>query len=238
MPKRVDHEVRRRQIAEALLRLASAHGLLTVTMRDVAAEAGVSLRLVQYYFNTKDELWIGSLPYLAELLTARVTAAIRARGLPPTPRDLVECTFLAILPTDEESRWITKTYNAFYALILAKPRLTDHGAPDPDALERLMTTSLSQAQQAGDIDDSHDAALTAAGLLALTNGLGASVLGGQRPAEEAVVILRYHLDRLFVHSTTGAAPRELDDDRRPRRFARSEGDPLAGLPDPRRSGVS
>ena len=205
MPKRVDHEMRRRQIAEALLRLASARGLLAVTMRDVAAEAGVSLRLVQYYFNTKDELWVGSLPYLAERVTARVTAAIRARGLPPTPRDLVECTFLAILPTDEESRWITKTYNAFYALVLAKPKLTDHGAPDPDALEQFMTTSLNQAQQAGDIDDSHDPALTAAGLLALTNGLGASVLGGQRPAEEAVTILRYHLDRLFACSTTGGA---------------------------------
>ncbi len=208
MPKRVDHEVRRRQIAEALLGLASTRGLLTVTMRDVAAEAGVSLRLVQYYFNTKDELWVGSLPYLAERLTARVTAAIRARGLPPTPRDLVECTFLAILPTDEESRWITKTYNAFYALVLAKPKLADHGAPDPDALERFMATSLRQAQQAGDIDRSHDPALTAAGLLALTNGLGASVLGGQRPADEAVAILRYHLDRVFTSSRAGEANQE------------------------------
>jgi len=208
VPKRVDHEVRRRQIAEALLRLASTRGLLTVTMRDVAAEAGVSLRLVQYYFNTKDELWVGSLPYLAERLTARVTAAIKARGLPPTPRDLVEGTFLAILPTDEESRWITKTYNAFYALVLAKPKLADHGAPDPDALEKFATTSLRRAQQAGDIDTSHDPELTAAGLLALVNGLGASVLGGQRPADEAVTILRYHLDRLFTSEQAGQAGRE------------------------------
>lgn len=51
-PKRVDHEQRRRQIGEALLRVASTRGLQSATMREVAAEAGVSLRLVQYYFHS------------------------------------------------------------------------------------------------------------------------------------------------------------------------------------------
>ena len=56
MPKRVDHEVRRKQIAEALVRIAGQRGLHAVGMRDVAAEAGISLRLVQYYFQTKEKL--------------------------------------------------------------------------------------------------------------------------------------------------------------------------------------
>jgi AcrR family transcriptional regulator len=49
VPRRVDHEQRRRQITDALLRIAGTRGLQAVTMREVAAEAGVSLRLVQYY---------------------------------------------------------------------------------------------------------------------------------------------------------------------------------------------
>jgi AcrR family transcriptional regulator len=44
VPKRVDHEERRRQIADALLRAAAARGLHATGMREVAAEAGVSLR--------------------------------------------------------------------------------------------------------------------------------------------------------------------------------------------------
>ncbi|MFB8061103.1 TetR family transcriptional regulator, partial [Kitasatospora purpeofusca] len=52
MTARVDHEERRRQIAEALLRIADTQGLQSASMRAVAAEAGVSLRLVQYYFET------------------------------------------------------------------------------------------------------------------------------------------------------------------------------------------
>ena len=45
MPKRVDHEKRRRQTAGALLRTAATCGLHATGMREVAAEAGVSRRL-------------------------------------------------------------------------------------------------------------------------------------------------------------------------------------------------
>ncbi|MGY0466006.1 hypothetical protein ACW14Y_37975 [Kitasatospora sp. cg17-2] len=36
-----------------------------------------------------------------------------------------------------------------------------------------------------------------AGLLAMVNGLGSSVLGGQRTGEAATAILARHLDELF-----------------------------------------
>ncbi|MFC7758972.1 TetR/AcrR family transcriptional regulator [Catellatospora bangladeshensis] len=121
MPKRVDHDLRRRQIGEALLRIASTRGLQAASMREVATEAGVSLRLVQYYFHTKQELLLGALAYLGEQLSARVEAHIRALGMPPTPRSLVYGTLTAILPTDAESRRLTRTYAAYYALVLAEP---------------------------------------------------------------------------------------------------------------------
>ena len=56
MPKRVDHDERRRQIVRALWRIAERGGLGAVSFREVAAEAGVSVRLVQYYFGTKADL--------------------------------------------------------------------------------------------------------------------------------------------------------------------------------------
>ncbi|WP_230686579.1 TetR/AcrR family transcriptional regulator [Catellatospora vulcania] len=200
MPKRVDHDLRRRQIGEALLRIASTRGLQAASMREVAAEAGVSLRLVQYYFHTKTELLLGALAYLGEQLSARVEAHIRALGLPPTPRSLVYGTLTAILPTDAESRRLTRTYAAYYALVLAEPALAaDHGTTYPDALERFLAGHLRTAQAAGQVDPGLDAPTAAAGLLALTNGLGSSVLGGQRDGDAALAILTYHLDRLFGH---------------------------------------
>lgn len=197
MPRRVDHDLRRRQIGEALLRIATARGLHAASMRDVAAEAGVSLRLVQYYFHTKDELLLAGLGYLGEQLSARVEQHVRALGTPPSPRDVLYGTLTAILPTDAESRRLTKTYAAYYGLALAEPSLAREGTGYPDALERFLAGHLRTAQQAGQVDASLDAPTVAAGLLALTNGLGSSVLGGQRDGDAALAILTYHLDLLF-----------------------------------------
>ena len=66
MPKRVDHAERRRQIVEAVCRITVKGGLASATFREVAAEAGVSVRLVQYYFGTKDELMLSTQRYVAE----------------------------------------------------------------------------------------------------------------------------------------------------------------------------
>ena len=86
VPKRVDHEERRRQIADALLRVAATRGLHATGMREVAAEAGVSLRLVQYYFGTKEELLLAAMQHLAARFSARAVARSgrpRSRPVPP-----------------------------------------------------------------------------------------------------------------------------------------------------------
>ena len=56
---------RREQILSATERLLGRGGVDAVTMRAVAAEAGVSLRLVQYYGQSKDELLTATLDRLA-----------------------------------------------------------------------------------------------------------------------------------------------------------------------------
>ncbi|MEV0460863.1 TetR family transcriptional regulator C-terminal domain-containing protein [Catellatospora methionotrophica] len=84
-------------------------------------------------------------------------------------------------------------------------RAADHGTAYPDPLERFLITQLRTAQQAGQVDPDLDAPTVAAGLLALTNGLGSSVLGGQRDGDAALAILTYHLDRLFAHGAGGMA---------------------------------
>ncbi|NLZ97477.1 MAG: TetR family transcriptional regulator, partial [Micrococcus sp.] len=50
MPKIVDHEQRRRELAQAIWSIIALRGLSAVTLRSVAAEAGVSMGTVQHYF--------------------------------------------------------------------------------------------------------------------------------------------------------------------------------------------
>ncbi len=56
MPKVVDHDERRRQIATAVSDIAATRGLSDVSFREVAARAGVSVSLVQHYFGDKANL--------------------------------------------------------------------------------------------------------------------------------------------------------------------------------------
>jgi AcrR family transcriptional regulator len=190
VPKRVDHDERKRHIAGALLRIAEERGLQHASMREVAAAAGVSVRLVQYYFHTKDELLVGSIGYLAEQLTIRVRARLLALGGTPPPREFVTETLLAVLPLDPEGVRLTRTWAAFYSLVLAEPELIHNGTEYPDRLERLLATQLRAAGRP-------EPELTAAGLLALTNGLGSSILGGQHDGDAAVAVLRRYLDLVF-----------------------------------------
>lgn len=178
-------------------------------MREVAAEAGVSLRLVQYYFHTKEELLLAALAYLAEQLTERVSASIRALG-PVTARTVVYGTLMAILPTDEESVRVTRAYTGFYTLLFSSEgaeMATRHGATYPDKVESLLAKHIAAAQEAGEVAADVTPALTAAALLALTNGLGSSVLGGQRDGAAALQILHDQLGRLFrAEESSNPAP--------------------------------
>lgn len=195
MTARVDHEERRTQIAEALLRIADTQGLQSASMRAVAAEAGVSLRLVQYYFTTKEALLLDALARLQSQLHARMNTWIAAAGTPPTPRSVITAILSCIVPTDAESSRIARTYNGYYTLVLSDPDVLEkHGAAQPAVLEGFLAKQIRAAQETGEISADTNPEMAAAGLLAMVNGLGSSVLGGQRTGEEALTILRYYLD--------------------------------------------
>ncbi|MEY9910763.1 AcrR family transcriptional regulator [Catenulispora sp. MAP12-49] len=195
MTARVDHEERRTQIAEALLRIADTQGLQSASMRAVAAEAGVSLRLVQYYFTTKEALLLDALVRLQSQLQARMNTWIAAAGTPPTPRSVITAILSCIVPTDAESSRIARTYNGYYTLVLSDPDVLEkHGAAQPAVLEGFLAKQVRAAQETGEINADTNPEMAAAGLLAMVNGLGSSVLGGQRTGEEALTVLRYYLD--------------------------------------------
>ncbi|MCW2948020.1 MAG: TetR family transcriptional regulator [Actinoallomurus sp.] len=75
-------------------------------------------------------------------------------------------------------------------------------------MERFLAGQVRRAQQHGDIPAGHDPQLAAAGLLALTNGLAASVLGGQRDGDAARAVLIYYLDRIFTSRPVNESPFE------------------------------
>ena len=204
MPKRVDHEERRRQIADALLRTAATRGLHATGMREVAAEAGVSLRLVQYYFGTKEELLLAAMQHLAVQFAERATARInrlKETESRPNPRDIIAAILTEALPADDERRTFTVLYTAYFALSLTEPALAI--APlvrNSNAVVDVVAAQLRAGQADGDMAVCLDPDLEAVSLLAMSAGLGTSVLGGQSSVEQAQAVIDYQLDRLFPAS--------------------------------------
>jgi AcrR family transcriptional regulator len=180
--------------------------LQAVSMREVAAEAGVSLRVVQYYFTDKQALLTSGLAELAARLDRRVKERAAAAGGGLSPRQVFDVVLGSILPSDEQSRLDSLAWTAYYTVALTDPTLGADGVHYPDALEDFLTARLAAAQQQGAIPAGRDPRTEVAALLALANGLTSSVLGRQRSAEAAAEVLRYHLDHLFAPRPDPAAP--------------------------------
>jgi AcrR family transcriptional regulator len=201
VPKRVDHEERRRQIADALLRAAAARGLHATGMREVAAEAGVSLRLVQYYFGTKEELLLAGMQRLAARFGERAMTRIRRAketGGQASPRDVIAAILAEALPADDERRTFAVLNTAYFALALTDPALAI--APlvkNTNAVIDVIAAQLRAAQAAGDAPTDLDPDAEAISVLAMSAGLGNSVLAGQSSAEQAQAVIDYQLNRLF-----------------------------------------
>jgi len=206
MPRAVDHEARRTQILEALVRLAARNGLHTVTMRSVATETGVSLRLVQYYFTSKARLMNAALRYLERRSHERWQARLDTLHDGHSVREYLDAFFAEALPTDAESRAFHLVWTSFAVLAMTDPHLA--GQPfveGPNRLEAGLAEILRRAQSVGTMAASRDADLEAARLVTINHGLGTSVLAGQRTPAQAMDAFGYHLDQLLGPAPNAAA---------------------------------
>ncbi|MBB3085414.1 TetR/AcrR family transcriptional regulator [Geodermatophilus sabuli] len=188
MARRVDPHERRELLADALMRLAAERGLEAVSLRHVAAEAGVSTGMVQHYFRTKDEM----MTFALGMVMDRIRRRSQALSVPATPRELVRGLLLQVLPLDETRRLENHVVLAFLAYAAVKPALAS-GLRESAA--EMRTFLADQLRAAGADGVGHEQA--AAGLLALVDGLGLQLLSRQYADEDAVAALDAQLALLF-----------------------------------------
>ncbi|MEV4414398.1 TetR family transcriptional regulator C-terminal domain-containing protein [Catellatospora sp. NPDC049609] len=186
MPKKVDAAERRRAIAEAVFRVIETTGSEAVSLRDVAAEAGVSMGMVQHYFGTKDEMLMFALDHMGERVGRRLQARLAA--LPdPTPKQVTRAMLTEMLPSTKESRQEAAVSIAFFNRAVATPA---YAAALRDGYQRLLNLLAAQLPR----DRQHEADT----LFFLTQGLLGPVLLGHFTAEQATALLDAQLDRAFA----------------------------------------
>lgn len=204
MPKQVDHEARRQRIADAVCRVAARQGLEGVSLRHVAAEAGISMGQVQHYFTTKDEMLLFAFRTLSARVERRLGETMRAPGRRASTRDQLRAVLAAMVAVDDAGRTEAPLWVAFLARAVVAPALAE--PLRDDALVTFAADRLRAAQRAGEVAASVDPDLEARSLFALADGLMIRAMLDPDGAESALRIIDYRLDLLFgSHTPAGAA---------------------------------
>jgi AcrR family transcriptional regulator len=191
MPKQVDQHARRLALADALWRITRRDGWDAISLRRVAAEAGVSMGMVQHYFTTKDEMLRFALEEIAEDVRQRIRARLAELPQPHTPRRLVATLLTEMIPRPGRRESERDAAAVYVRRFLLRPESTTELAKGGADLRTFLTEQIRLARPDG------DAEIAAAGLLALLDGLILNIVTGDQTSHTATTILDAQLDHVF-----------------------------------------
>lgn len=197
MPKKVDHHQRRTEIAAAVARIVQDRGLEGVSFREVAAEAGVSVSLVQHYFGSKENLLIGTLNLQSAQLAELIGERLALTDSDDDPLRRLKAMVSVFIPDTEATRAAMLLYHAFAAAALTDARLRSTEAfRSADGLVQAIEDELRVATKAGAFSSGVDINKEARVILSLVLGLSLAILLDRTSTEEALAVLDHHLSRL------------------------------------------
>ncbi|AZM87380.1 TetR/AcrR family transcriptional regulator [Streptomyces sp. W1SF4] len=203
MPRQVDHEGRRRLIAEAVCRLADERGLEGVTLRDVAARAEVSMGAVQRCFGTKEEMLLFALGYVGEAIGERVRARV-VRSPAQSAASALGHAATEVALLREEHRAEARVWLAFVAQAVVSPPLAETLRANYAALHATFARLITEACEDADGPPARvDPQREARAVLALADGLTTHVLIGHLRPREAEEVLHAHLRGLWEGPAAG-----------------------------------
>jgi AcrR family transcriptional regulator len=201
MPKIVDHEQRRDEIALVACRVVAEYGFDQATIVRIAREAGYTTGMVAHYFDTKQEIVIAALRLILRRIEERLT-----RPAGDSQPDLLTVLTEA-LPIDEQRYTECAFWTAFWGQVSADKRLKRINAWVHREYMRLFERCLAQ----GWTEWSHWSPATRDQVLrsvvTFINGITASavVSRGDWPAQKQAEQLRLQLQLLHGWATDTAA---------------------------------
>ena len=200
MPKLADHDQRRTQITDAARRVIARDGLGAATFQSVAAEAGISVRLVQYYFGTKRQFLLATHQAVVADAGTRFTHRLSTLGSDPAPRAVIHAILTELLPTDADRRRDMIVLNAFHAAALTGSEVAaEDTLGAPRFLVGAVTEQLLRARgdtAAADRAAGRAAELDAELIVAGTSGLAQTLLVDDAAGPRVAELLDRLLDRL------------------------------------------
>jgi AcrR family transcriptional regulator len=172
VPKIVDHDERRLDLARAAVKVIDREGIEGATLRDIAKEAGYSTGILGHYFGSRHDVLVAALGYCMASATGRMASAAETyRGLKSVHEMAAE-----LLPLDKARSRENRIWLLYGAEALTARRLRKEYQLHDGRLRALLRGALEQAIEDGELDSSVDAELEANRLLALNDGISLQAL--------------------------------------------------------------
>ncbi|MFE5323253.1 TetR/AcrR family transcriptional regulator [Paenibacillus sp. NPDC056579] len=167
MPKIVDHEQKRKLIAESAWSIIEAKGIEHASIRAIAAAAGLSPGALRHYFSTQDELLLFIVDYY-------LTRGVTRRGeldISRIPLKAAKEILLELLPMDSEKRTAVGVWWVFAIRSLTSSALQNKKDELTDGLHYLTKAVLDILAKAELLPSSIDVELETYRLAAIVEGL-------------------------------------------------------------------
>jgi TetR/AcrR family transcriptional repressor of bet genes len=194
MPKIVDHDQRRDQVALVACRVVAENGFDQATIVRIAREAGYTTGMVAHYFDTKQDIIIAALRLILRRIEERLT---RPSG--DAQADLLTVLSEA-LPIDEQRYIECAFWTAFWGQVSADKRLKRINAWVHREYMRLFERCLSEGWSIWPQLAAGTREQVLRSVVTFINGVTASAVASQSdwPAAKQVEQLRLQLQLLHT----------------------------------------
>jgi TetR/AcrR family transcriptional repressor of bet genes len=163
VPKIVDHNARRDEIALVACRVIAEHGFDQATIVRIAREAGYTTGMVAHYFDTKQDIVVAALRLILRRIEERLTPggtdqpvellALLTEALPVDETRYIECAvwiaFWGQVPGDRRLKringWLHREYLRLFQRCLARgwPEWREWSAATRDQVLRSVITFIN-----------------------------------------------------------------------------------------------
>lgn len=167
MAQRVNHDLQRQALAEAVWHVVRSHGVSGLTVRRVGQEAGWTSGAVQYYFRSRADL----LRHAFEMVQVRTLNRLTAQAASVSDDEALRAAVHVLLPITEETRVETEVWFGFLGLALGSPALHKLGRQGHMIVLETMTSQVVRAQRCGVITTALPPETVALEGIALADGL-------------------------------------------------------------------
>lgn len=194
MPKIVDHDHKRKIIAETAWKIIETEGIEKASIRRIASEAGMSTGALRHYFSNQDELLL----FIMDYFLARGKERSENKSWSKDPLIAVQETLLELVPVDQDKQTETSVWLVFAIRSLTSVALNAKKDELTEGEYILMEALLDILIKAGYINKDINIKIEKLRLSVIIEGLSIHAL--LRPdiftIEKTEQIIAHHLNEL------------------------------------------